>query len=133
MPLWHNSLSGLPDELLKLSLSAGYGCPPICTQTVSVRLSDCLQGKIYGQHTPVHQYSVASFGALFAFNPVLLSEPDIVFRLVLLVLLCGSAFFGFRNSTLSLSRLELQHCLKEKQKMPPLKVARFRYRKNAEF
>ena len=55
-------------------------------------------------------------GALFAFDPVLLSEPGIVFRLVLLVvLLCGSAFFsGSETALFSLSRLDLQQLRRER-------------------
>jgi len=55
-------------------------------------------------------------GAFFAFDPVLLSEPDIVFRLVLLVvLLCGSAFFsGSETALFSLSRLDLQQLRRER-------------------
>ena len=55
-------------------------------------------------------------GAFFAFDPVLLSEPGIVFRLVLLVvLLCGSAFFsGSETALFSLSRLDLQQLRRER-------------------
>ncbi len=54
--------------------------------------------------------------AFFAFDPVLLSEPGIVFRLVLLVvLLCGSAFFsGSETALFSLSRLDLQQLRRER-------------------
>ena len=55
-------------------------------------------------------------GAFFAFDPVLLSEPGTVFRLVLLaVLLCGSAFFsGSETALFSLSRLDLQQLRRER-------------------
>ena len=55
-------------------------------------------------------------GAFFAFDPVLLSEPGIVFRLVLLVvLLCGSAFFsGSETALFSLSRLDLRQLRRER-------------------
>ena len=55
-------------------------------------------------------------GAFFAFDPMLLSDPDIVFRLVLLaILLCGSAFFsGSETALFSLSRLDLQQLRRER-------------------
>jgi len=69
MPLWHNTLSDLPDKSLKLSLATVYGCPPIFLQTVSVRLPNCLRGKSYGLHPPVHQHPVGSFRGFLCLWP----------------------------------------------------------------
>ncbi len=58
----------------------------------------------------------ASVVEFFAFDTALLSEPDMVVRLcVQLLLLCGSAFFSSSETALfSLSRLDLQQLRKEK-------------------
>ena len=58
----------------------------------------------------------ASIAAFFAFDTALLSEPDMIIRLVLQALLfCCSAFFsGSETALFSLSRLDLQKLRRER-------------------